>query len=159
MRSDFQERRILGTEFLNDLVEGGAENHRLANVVPAALNIQRAEVASLFRDGQLAAVGDTGFDSRDRAQVILIRRADLVRTLPLSVAPPVRRVLNERLVEAVTLDLGNEAESAVEGLGVGGKRLFGESIDDYQTPPKLVGTQALFLSPNGTNKHSNLLPR
>ena len=78
-----------------------------------------AEVAGLFGNGQRAVVGDAKFDSRDRVEVVLIRRPDLVDVLPLGVAPPILRVLHHRLVEAVVVDLRYEAESALEGLGVG----------------------------------------
>jgi len=95
----------------------------LALVRTTVLLRRRAEVASLFGNGQLAVVGDAEFDSWDRAEVILVRRADLVDVLPLGIAPSVRRVLYECLVEAVAVDLGNKVEGAVEGLGV---RVAGE---------------------------------
>jgi len=101
--------------------------HPREKLVLTGLLRRRAKVASLFGNGQLTVVGDAKFDSWDRAEVILIRRADLVDVLPLSVAPPICRVLHERLVEAVAVDLGNKAETAVEGLGVreGGERREG----------------------------------
>ena len=89
----------------------------LTLVRTTALLRRGAEVSSLFRDGQLAVVGDAEFDSWNRVEVVLIRGANLVNVLPLSIAPPIRRVLHE-LVVAVAVDLGNEAESTVQGLGV-----------------------------------------
>ena len=78
----------------------------------------RTVVTGLFWDGQLAVVGDAKFDSWDRVEVVLVRGTDLVDVLPLSVTPTVRRVIDERWIEAIGVDLGNEAESAVEGLCV-----------------------------------------
>ena len=50
---------------------------------------RRAEVAGMFGNGQLAVVGDAEFDSWDRAEVILVRRSNVVDVLPLSIAPPI----------------------------------------------------------------------
>ena len=78
----------------------------------------RAEVTGLFGDGELAVVWDAKLDSRDGVDIVLISRADLVDVLPLGVAPTVRRVVDERLIEAVAVDLRNKAENTVEGLCV-----------------------------------------
>ena len=89
-------------------------------LIPTTRLLRRsAEVAGLLGNGQRAVVGDAKFDSWDRVEVVLIRRPNLVEVLPLGVAPPILRVLHHRLVEAVVVDLGYEAESALEGLGVG----------------------------------------
>jgi len=88
----------------------------------------RAEVSSLFGDRQLAIVGDAEFDGWDGAEVILVRPGTDV-VLPLGVAPPIRRVLHE-LIVTVAVDLRNEAESTVDGVGVGvaGERTEGTIV-------------------------------
>jgi len=83
-------------------------------IVPTTVLLRRAEVTGLIGNGQLAVVWDAEFDSWDRVEVILIRRTNLVDVLPLGVAPTVRRVLHERLIETAAIDLWNEAKSAVE---------------------------------------------
>jgi hypothetical protein len=67
VRGDFQERHVLGAEFLNDLVESSTEEHGLTNVVPAVLNIQVA-LEPLSVDGghdfrsRLAGGGESTLD-------------------------------------------------------------------------------------------------
>lgn len=94
-------------------------SEELTLVRPTGLLRRGAEVTGLFGNGQLTVVGDAKFGSWDRVEVVLVRRVHLVDVLPLCIAPPVRRVLHERLVEAVAVDLRNEAESTIKGLRVG----------------------------------------